>query len=190
MCKKDARNILAMILSGHYKNAKKEIDKIKGSEDFDAECASVYISLTALIQVLNNEDSYKNIMCKMQDAAELARITKSDIAELFKEYVLAELSYKNNDLFVALCRYNNAKNISNSMSYDYGIFGYIVSRIKQIRDNQGYLMTPTSDPLVSLVKIGRSITAQTDIDVLLKVIAEETKIALQADRCTVFLLDK
>ena len=44
--------------------------------------------------------------------------------------------------------------------------------------------------LVSLVKIGRSITAVTDIDVLLKVIAEETRAALQSDRCTVFLLDK
>ena len=47
-----------------------------------------------------------------------------------------------------------------------------------------------SDPLVSLVKIGRSITAVTDINILLKVIAEETRIAIQADRCTVFLLDK
>ena len=39
------------------------------------------------------------------------------------------------------------------------------------------------------MKIGRSITALTDINVLLKVIAEETKNAIQADRCTVFILD-
>ena len=44
--------------------------------------------------------------------------------------------------------------------------------------------------MVSLVKIGRSITALTDIDELLRVIAEETKNAISADRCTVFLWDK
>ena len=53
-----------------------------------------------------------------------------------------------------------------------------------------YSLPTKSDPLVSLVKISRSITALTDIDELLKVIAEETKNALHADRCSVFLWDK
>ncbi|MCK7521182.1 MAG: tetratricopeptide repeat protein [Ignavibacteriales bacterium] len=46
------------------------------------------------------------------------------------------------------------------------------------------------DPLLSLLKIGRSIAAETSLDKLLEIIAEETKVALNADRCTVFLLDK
>lgn len=45
------------------------------------------------------------------------------------------------------------------------------------------------NPLLSLLRIGRSITVETDIDKLLEIIAEETKAALNADRCTVFLLD-
>lgn len=68
--------------------------------------------------------------------------------------------------------------------------GYVLTRIKQIKNGMDFSLPIKSDPLVSLVKIGRSITAVTDIDVLLKVIAEETKIAIQADRCTVFMLDK
>ncbi len=48
----------------------------------------------------------------------------------------------------------------------------------------------TKNPLLSLLKIGRAISAETDIDKLLLIIAEETKMALNADRCTVFLLDK
>ncbi|MBQ3819199.1 GAF domain-containing protein [bacterium] len=70
------------------------------------------------------------------------------------------------------------------------IAGYIQTRINQVKIGFSFEIPIKSDPLVSLVKIGRSITAVTDIDVLLKVIAEETKIAIQADRCTVFLLDK
>lgn len=46
------------------------------------------------------------------------------------------------------------------------------------------------DPLLSLLKIGRSIAAETDVNKLLEIIALETKKALNADRCTVFLLDR
>lgn len=44
--------------------------------------------------------------------------------------------------------------------------------------------------LLSLLKIGRLVSAETDIDSLLETTAKETAKALNADRCTVFLLDK
>lgn len=46
------------------------------------------------------------------------------------------------------------------------------------------------DPFLALLRIGRSIAAETDIDKLLAVITEETQKALTADRCTLFLYDK
>lgn len=46
------------------------------------------------------------------------------------------------------------------------------------------------DPFLALLRIGRSIAAETDIDKLLTIITEETQKALSADRCTLFLLDK
>jgi HD-GYP domain-containing protein (c-di-GMP phosphodiesterase class II) len=46
------------------------------------------------------------------------------------------------------------------------------------------------DPFLALLRIGRSIAAETDIDKLLTIIAQETQKALSADRCTVFLLDR
>ena len=48
----------------------------------------------------------------------------------------------------------------------------------------------SKDPLLSLLKIGRSIAAETDVDKLLEIIAEETRKTLNADRCTVFMLDQ
>ena len=188
----EIKNLLSMIMHGQYTKAEKELEKSKQSfgKNIPINQASIFMSLSALTQILYKDSKNKNILPVIQDASELARISKDNIAEFFKEYVLAELCYKNNDMTVALCHYNNAKNMSLKLSYDFGILGYIVSRIKQIKENQNFLDTPTSDPLVSLVKIGRSITAQTDINILLNVIAEETRTALQADRCTVFLLDK
>jgi len=44
--------------------------------------------------------------------------------------------------------------------------------------------------LISLLKIGRLVSAETNLDSLLETIAAETAKALNADRCTVFLLDK
>lgn len=46
------------------------------------------------------------------------------------------------------------------------------------------------DPFLALLRIGRSIAAETDLDRLLAIITEETQKALSADRCTLFLLDK
>ena len=46
------------------------------------------------------------------------------------------------------------------------------------------------DPFLALLRIGRSIAAETDIDKLLAIITEETQKALSADRCTLFLLDR
>ena len=186
------KDIVDKFVSQKYQEAKNIIENNKETLKQKAapELISIYMSLSALINSYTNEFETRENLSLMKDASELARFSKCRIAEFFKEYVLGEIYYKNNDMFVALCHFNNAKSLCNDMKEDFGIIGYIIARIKQIREHQDYLTTPTSDPLVSLVKIGRSITAQTDIDVLLKVIAEETKTALHADRCTVFLLDK
>lgn len=45
-------------------------------------------------------------------------------------------------------------------------------------------------PLVALLKVARTLAAQTSLDALLNTIVQEINRALNADRCTVFLLDK
>ncbi len=186
------KNIIDDILSQQYD---KSICALEEAQNVfktlkNSEYISITLSLLALVKSVSGKCQNQEALAIIKDAGYLASYTKSDLAEFFKEYALAEIYYKNNDTSVALCHYNNAKNISAIINDVYHLGGYVIARIKQIRSEQEFLFPPTSDPLVSLVKIGRSITAQTDIDVLLRVIAEETKIALQADRCTVFLLDK
>ena len=50
--------------------------------------------------------------------------------------------------------------------------------------------TPAQDPMIAMLKIARTISAETNLDSLLKTIAEQTKLVLNADRCSVFLIDK
>lgn len=185
-------NILGFVMAQKYGEALDAIDKAYKlfKSEKSAEYISIVMSLNSLVKVVSGEGQVQDALASVKYAGDLAGFAKSETAEFFKEYALAEIYYKNKDTFVALCHYNNAKNLCISIKDEYELSGYVIARIKQIRSEQEFLFPPTSDPLVSLVKIGRSITAQTDIDVLLRVIAEETKLALQADRCTVFLLDK
>jgi len=190
--KKIIKNLLSDILAQKYDAASKslkEAEKVIVKSE-DAGYTSMLMSLSALLGILTGKYNFSDTLKILKDSAQLAKFSKNIFAEMFKEYVLAEIYYKNSDTSVALCHYNNVKTLGMTVKDEYSLGGYVISRIKQIRTEQKFLFPPTSDPLVSLVKIGRSITAQTDIDVLLRVIAEETKIALQADRCTVFLLDK
>lgn len=150
---------------------------------------SICLSLTGMIEYLRDKKNYDRALALVHDGTSMAEICKDRTAKLFNEISLGNINFceKNND--IALLHYENAKNIG-IKNDEYNLVGYILTRIKQIKSGLEFTLPIKSDPLVSLVKIGRSINALTDINVLLKVIAEETKVAMQADRCSVFMLDK
>lgn len=185
------KDIIAIIGNKDYSLAKdklEEAQKVFHTQDC-CEGISICLSLTALVNYLIDNNNLNTSLETLQDSGYLADYSKNPSAKLFNEMVLANINYSEGNLDVALRHYQNAMNagINND---EYEMLGFVVSRMKQIRDGVEFTFPTKSDPLVSLVKIGRSITAQTDINVLLRVIAEETKVAMQADRCTVFLLDK
>src|SRR5574344_774836 len=154
-----------------------------------SEYISICLSCIGLTRYLLDKKNYKEALSLINDGGCLANLTENKTALLINEFCLGNIIFGDGNSDVALIHYNSAKDIA--MEYDdFKAVGYVVARIKQIKNNLEFTLPITSDPLVSLVKIGRSITAQTDIDVLLKVIDEETKSAIQADRCTVFMYDK
>ena len=138
-----------------------------------SEYISICLSMIGLIEYSLDRKNYTKALSLINDGAYMAKFSKNVTANLFNEFALGSLDFgeKNNSL--AIIHYNNSK-----------------TRLKQVKNGMDFTMPLKSDPLVSLVKIGQSISALTDINVLLKVIAEETKTAIQADRCTVFLWDK
>lgn len=147
---------------------------------------STALSLNALTDYsLNGENSLEYL----EEASFISQKNGDITAQLVNEFVKGNINFSENNKDIALVHYNNALKLA-SVKDEYSLADLINTRIKQLQNGMDYSLPTQTDPLVSLVKISRSITALTDIDELLKVIAEETRNAIQADRCTVFLWDK
>lgn len=195
MIKCDLTNIkngLTLLEDKEYENAIRifeEAQKFYAEQNSD-EYVSVVLSLLGMAKYLYDKNNLVEALKYIHDAKYMAEYSKSYQAKIVNEYAQGTVDFGEGNNDVALMHFDNSKNISMNHGDEFSIMGYVLTRAKQIRSGMDFSMPVKSDPLVSLVKIGRSITAVTDIDVLLKVIAEETKIAIQADRCTVFLLDK
>ena len=153
------------------------------------EYISVCMSLAAITTYLLDKNSYKKVLETINDAVYMAQYSKSNTAKLIAEMVLGNINFdeKNND--VALLHYNNAKEFAQEND-EFLMLDYINARINQLQSGMEFSLPMKSDPLVSLVKIGRSITALTDINVLLKVIAEETKMQFRLTDARFFFLIK
>ncbi len=151
---------------------------------------SVSLSLFGLALYLKDKSRYEEVLRILNDARFMAENSKSDTGKIVNEYAKGTVAFGEGLKDTALMYFEHAKNIAMIAGDEFSIIGYTLTRIKEIKNDEDFTLPVKSDPLVSLVKIGRSISAVTDIDILLKVIAEETKIAIQADRCTVFMYDK
>ena len=150
---------------------------------------SICLSMSGMCEYLTDKNTYKEALALINDGGYMAELSKDKTAAMFYQYALGTINFVEGNTDVAIIHYNNALEILNEKD-DFEFVNEVQLRIRQINNGLDYTMPAKSDPLMSLVKIGRSITALTDINVLLKVIAEETKNAVQADRCTVFLWDK
>ena len=150
---------------------------------------SICLSILGFTEYMLDKDNMEIALGLIEDGHYMAELSGESTAKLFYEFCLGSLDYCEGQKDTALMHYQNARNYA-MKSDGFALLGYITARINQLQSGNDIEFPIQSDPLVSLVKIGRSINVLTDINVLLKVIAEETKIAMQADRCTVFLYDK
>lgn len=155
----------------------------------NTEGISASLSLMAFLSFSQEKENLEDSLSLLEDATFMAERSEGTTAKLVNELVKGNINFAQDIKDIALIHYNNALKLS-SIEDKYGLSEVINTRIKQLQNGMDYSLPTQTDPLVSLVKISRSITALTDIDELLKVIAEETKNAMQADRCTVFLWDK
>lgn len=185
------RKTLSFLDEKNYEEAENSLNSaynIFKSENFN-EGISISLSLIAFLNYSLHKSDYESSLALAQDATFMANRTNSITAQLINELVLGNINFAENNKDIAIIHYNNALKLS-SEEDKYSLADNINTRIRQLQNGMDYSLPTKSDPLVSLVKISRSITALTDIDELLRVIAEETKNAIQADRCTVFLWDK
>lgn len=191
----ETENLIHLVISlmdeKDYPSARENLDKAyKLFKDVaDNEGISICMSLYAFLDYSQDSSKYELAVKLLNEAMFMAQRSGSHHAVLINELVSGNLNFSESNRDLALIHYNNALKLT-SIEDKYSLASTINTRIRQLQNNMDYSLPTKSDPLVSLVKISRSITALTDIDELLRVIAEETKNAIQADRCSVFLWDK
>ena len=172
------------ITKGDYSSAKERIIKHKDIYQNDT---AICFSLLALGAFFSK--NYSEYYQFMNDAQFLVEQSKDPITNIVHELALGYVSFteKNSELYSI--NYNKARKlaIKNQLT---SLFEKITSMLKCPPITHLSTHAQVKDPLIALVKIGQAVAAEKNIDELIKTIAEETKTALSADRCTVFLYDK
>lgn len=173
---KDCTNCLPTLME-----AQKLFQQEKSYKDI-----SVCLSLTGLIEYLLDKNKYLKALTYINDGTYLAETSGDISARLINELALSTLDCLEGDISTALLHCEKAEKLS-KFEDKYGLS-------KSLKEHRTFLeernLVGKRDPLVALLRIGQTVAAETNIDVLLKVIAEETKTAIEADRCSVFLFDK
>ncbi len=147
------------------------------------------LALKGALSYLKDKNNYKTALDLLEDAKYLALYTQDCTAKTFVEYILGIIHKYEKSYELSKSYFNNAKNLAFKQD-DLNLLDRITEELNEVQAMSQGLLSNKRDPLVALVKIGQSISAETNIDELIRVIAEETKEAIQADRCTVFLFDK
>ena len=182
------KNTITLICNKEYAKAKDCVNNAYNiaAKEKDKGILSIILSLNAFLNYSLNINESTDFL---SEASFIAQKNENITSKLINEFVKGNINFSEGNKDIALIHYNNALKLT-SQKDEYSLAEIINTRIKQLQNGMDYSLPTQTDPLVSLVKISRSITALTDIDKLLRVIAEETRNAMQADRCTVFLWDK
>ena len=148
---------------------------------------SMILSISAYVNYLQDKKEYLNSLKTLKDAKALADLDDDFNAKLLYEYVISKILKMEKNDKEALIHFRNAERMAYEKD-NFGILSDINEEIRNLEEKSNDTLKKGS--LVALLKIGHEIAAETDIDTLLRVIAQETRIAIKADRCTVFLYDK
>lgn len=167
------------------------------NKNFDL--VSISMTLLALIYQKKNKNGYYKTLLTLGDANFLATSANSPLATKINLIAQAYIEYseKNYENALASLKIAQLTKCSCSGAIDEQIQDFTFKINRHLNQEQikssGPTFSPKSDsddPLLALLKVGRTIAVETNIDILLKIVAQEIKLALNADRCTVFLLDE
>lgn len=148
---------------------------------------SICLSLLGVVEYLEDKHRYLKALRYVNDGAFLANSVNDTTAKLINEYALAMIDIEEQNLKTATLHLKRAAEYA-EIEDKFNLSLIMKEKLLQLRDRKN--LAGERDPLIALLKIGQAVSAETDINALLKVIAEETKAAIQADRCSVFLYDK
>lgn len=183
------KTAIEMLINKNYSECMSNVlnaQKLFQQED-SSENISICLSLIGLVEYLEDKSKYLKSLTYLNDATYLANYTDNISAKLVNELALADIDFLEGNYNTAILHYEKASKYA-QMYDEYDLDKLIKEHSQQLKDKKA--LCGKRDPLIALLRIGQTVAAETDINVLLKVIAEETKAAIQADRCSVFLYDR
>ncbi len=176
---------VSQILNGDYEEVKERVEKHKEIYNGDTAICFCLLALSTFLQ--SKYDAFYQLM---NDTAFLVDQSEDAITKILYEMVLGFVNFREKNMTLYGINYNKARKLSiKNQKTDF--FERLNSLLKcPAITHYSNSHNQTKDPLIALVNIGQAVAAEKDIDTLIKTIAEETKTAMNADRCTVFLYDK
>lgn len=183
------KSVIEKLIQRNYSGCMSEIIEAQKlfRQEQSYENISVCLSLMGLIEYFEDKNKYLKALTYINDGTYLANSSNNINAKLINEFVLATIDFEEQNFKTAFLHYEKASKYS-EIHDNYNLNNLIKECLLQLQNKKN--SSGKRDPLIALLKIGQAVSAQTDINELLKVIAEETKAAIQADRCSVFLYDK
>ena len=160
---------------------------------------SISMSLIGYIGYRWNGERYYKTLNILNDAHYLANSSNSLLALKINLYLMGQIEFLEENYSQSLDLTDAALHIKlpDTVEIDEKIKN-AKAKVEKTNKQKFISSAPPSfipeknqeDPLIALLKVGRTIAVETNLDTLLTIIAQEIKQALNADRCTVFLLDE
>ena len=159
------------------------------------------VSIAMSYMAINNYKQgarYYQTLSLLNDAKYLANSSNDLVAQKINLFCSGLIEYyeKNIEVSLNLIKASLYIKTLSKHNFDEAILKY---KQKIENENQQKIISSTppsfipneikDDALLALLQVGRTIAIETNIDSLLTIIAQQIQQALQADRCTVFLLD-
>lgn len=158
------------------------------------------VSKWAFAQIAVNEKNYIEALLYLNRAVSMVTDYPYILMRIYEALAFLNLQTKNYERAYECSA--KAKELAENCGYKTA-YDRIIGIYQDLNDSSEVVFTESlnkierpkdavipSDPLIALLKIARTISAEIDLDRLLTTIAEQTKFALKADRCTVFLIDR
>ena len=173
------------IVNGKYDEEAK--DRIIKHKDIYHDDTAICFSLLALGAYRTKH--FNEYYQFMNDAQFLTEQSKDCLTNILHEIILGYINFTEKNSSLYSINYNKARKfaIKNQKT---AFFEKLTSMLQCPPITHLSTHAQVKDPLIALVKIGQAVAVEKNIDNLIKNIAEETKTALNADRCTVYLFDK
>ena len=163
---KDALNYISALTTIAQKNSEKSL-------------LCVCLALKALYSY--SSEPFIKVMSGLENANFLASSTGNTQAKDIINYVFSYIYYKEKDIILARRYFELIKDFNNLPFNTENLRCELLKNSNEEQDKS---------PMIALLNIAKTISSKTNIDSLLKTIADETTNALNAERCSVFILDK